>query len=66
METALSGCHGEMGAVVVEEEGESLRSRAKELREVFGNKDRQDKYVDDFVQYLQNHRSEAKNSAGSH
>ncbi|XP_020270766.1 UDP-glycosyltransferase 91A1-like [Asparagus officinalis] len=42
--------------VVTEEEGGSIRRRAEELREVFIDKDRQEKYVDDFVKYLQENR----------
>ncbi|ONK66619.1 uncharacterized protein A4U43_C06F10240 [Asparagus officinalis] len=47
---------------VVEEEGEWMRRRAKELREVLVNKDRQGKYIDEFINYLQNHESKTSNA----
>ncbi|ONK78233.1 uncharacterized protein A4U43_C02F16000, partial [Asparagus officinalis] len=38
--------------VMVEEEGGKYRRRAEELKDVFTDKDRQEKYVNEFIQYL--------------
>ncbi|XP_042500485.1 putative UDP-rhamnose:rhamnosyltransferase 1 [Macadamia integrifolia] len=38
--------------VVVDAEGELHKAKAKEMREVFGDKARHDRYIDDFDQYL--------------
>ncbi|KAF3439192.1 hypothetical protein FNV43_RR17467 [Rhamnella rubrinervis] len=42
--------------VVVEEEGESYRDKAKEMRLLFGDEHRQDRYVNDFLAHLLTHR----------
>ncbi|OUZ99749.1 UDP-glucuronosyl/UDP-glucosyltransferase [Macleaya cordata] len=42
--------------VVVEEEGETFRAKARELRGVFGDKERHDRYVGDFARYLKEYR----------
>ncbi|KAF3439190.1 hypothetical protein FNV43_RR17465 [Rhamnella rubrinervis] len=42
--------------VVVEEEGKSYRDKAKEMSRLFGDKDRQTKYVDNFLAHLVSHR----------
>ncbi|KAJ4972064.1 hypothetical protein NE237_005163 [Protea cynaroides] len=42
--------------VIVESEGELHKAKAKEMREVLGDKVRHDRYMDDFDQYLKNHR----------
>ncbi|EHA8588591.1 UDP-glycosyltransferase 91C1 [Cocos nucifera] len=42
--------------VMVEEEGEVMRSKAKEMRAIFGDKERQERYVDGFVKCLAVHR----------
>ncbi|KAJ0966266.1 hypothetical protein J5N97_027404 [Dioscorea zingiberensis] len=42
--------------VMVEDEGEEIRIKAKELSVVFGDKERQEQYVDDFVKHLRDHR----------
>ncbi|KAF8406102.1 hypothetical protein HHK36_008182 [Tetracentron sinense] len=46
--------------VMVDEQGEIYRKKAREMREIFGDRDRHDRYVDDFVRYLQEHRGSAK------
>ncbi|KAF8406101.1 hypothetical protein HHK36_008181 [Tetracentron sinense] len=46
--------------VMVDEQGETYRAKAREMRDIFGDMDRQDGYVDDFVRYLQVHRGRAK------
>ncbi|KAK9096842.1 hypothetical protein Sjap_022339 [Stephania japonica] len=38
--------------VVVDSDGEALRARAREMREVFAGRVRMDRYIDDFVGYL--------------
>eukprot|EP00262_Sarcandra_glabra_P012485 TRINITY_DN3234_c0_g1_i1.p2 TRINITY_DN3234_c0_g1~~TRINITY_DN3234_c0_g1_i1.p2 ORF type:complete len:170 (-),score=32.62 TRINITY_DN3234_c0_g1_i1:289-798(-) len=43
--------------VMVEEKGELLRAKAREMREIIGNKDLHDGYVDGFVKYLEDHRN---------
>ncbi|KAJ0966267.1 hypothetical protein J5N97_027405 [Dioscorea zingiberensis] len=42
--------------VMVEDEGKEIRIKAKELSVVFGDKERQEQYVDDFVKHLRDHR----------
>lgn len=42
--------------VMIEEEGEVLRANAKELSTVFGDKARHERYMDNFVQHLKDHR----------
>lgn len=42
--------------VMVEEEGGVIRAKAKEMRRVFGDKERQERYVDGFVKWLADHR----------
>ncbi|KAA8546694.1 hypothetical protein F0562_003075 [Nyssa sinensis] len=42
--------------VMVEEEGKTYRDNAKEMKAVFGDKDRQDRYIESFIEYLENHR----------
>ncbi|OAY33493.1 putative UDP-rhamnose:rhamnosyltransferase 1 [Manihot esculenta] len=41
--------------VMVEKEGEEYRNNAKEMRKVFADKDLHDRYLDHFVEFLQNH-----------
>ncbi|KAJ4980875.1 hypothetical protein NE237_031712 [Protea cynaroides] len=41
--------------VIVEPEGELHKAKAREMREVFGDKVRHDRYMDDFDQYLRNY-----------
>jgi len=41
--------------VMVEEEGEPYRKKAKELKDIFADKYHQEKYVVELIQYLQNH-----------
>lgn len=41
--------------VVVEEEGKLYRDKAKEMSRLFGDKDRQDKYMDNFLAHLVTH-----------
>ncbi|MCL7041859.1 hypothetical protein MKW94_025111 [Papaver nudicaule] len=45
--------------VQVEEEGQSLkyRAKAKELKEMFGDKVQNDKYLEDFIRHLKVHKS---------
>ncbi|KAJ0097821.1 hypothetical protein Patl1_28346 [Pistacia atlantica] len=42
--------------VVVEEEGKFYREKAMEMKGLFGDRDRQDQYVDNFLNYLESHR----------
>ncbi|WRX11145.1 UDP-glucuronosyl/UDP-glucosyltransferase - like 10 [Theobroma cacao] len=42
--------------VVVEDEGKIYRDKAKEMKRVFGDGDRQNWYLDNFLGYLENHR----------
>ncbi|WOL18793.1 UDP-glycosyltransferase 91C1-like isoform X3 [Canna indica] len=42
--------------VMVEEEGEKLRAKAKEYREVFGDEEMNDGYVRQFIEQLEEHR----------
>lgn len=42
--------------VMVEEEGNQCRSKARELKEIFGNKDYHERYVEDFILYLRNQK----------
>ncbi|KAK9285167.1 hypothetical protein L1049_024353 [Liquidambar formosana] len=42
--------------VMVEEEGKIYRDKAKEMRGLFGDRDRQDRYLDNFLGYLQAHK----------
>ncbi|XWS33407.1 hypothetical protein CRYUN_Cryun22dG0079900 [Craigia yunnanensis] len=42
--------------VMVEEEGKIYREKAKEMKEVFGNRDKQDHYVNNFICFLRNHK----------
>ncbi|THG13090.1 UDP-glycosyltransferase 91A1-like [Camellia sinensis] len=44
--------------VMVEEEGRIYRDKAKEMSGLFGNRAIQDKYVNNFVDYLKKHRPE--------
>ncbi|KAK6940248.1 UDP-glucuronosyl/UDP-glucosyltransferase [Dillenia turbinata] len=41
---------------LVEKEGESLRTAAKEMEGLFGDREENDSYIDSFVRYLENHR----------
>ncbi|KAK9088239.1 hypothetical protein Scep_027321 [Stephania cephalantha] len=41
--------------VMVEEEGEHLRSNAREIKQIFGDRDLHDGYIDNLIQYLKNH-----------
>ncbi|XP_017970571.1 PREDICTED: UDP-glycosyltransferase 91A1 [Theobroma cacao] len=42
--------------VVVEDEGKIYRDKAKEMKRVFGDRDKQNWYLDNFLGYLENHR----------
>ncbi|KAJ0040247.1 hypothetical protein Pint_27712 [Pistacia integerrima] len=42
--------------VAVEEEGKFYREKAMEMKGLFGDRDRQDQYVDNFLNYLESHR----------
>ncbi|KAJ4714569.1 UDP-glycosyltransferase [Melia azedarach] len=42
--------------VLVEEDGEIYRNKAKEMKGLFGDRDRQDLYVNNFLEYLETHR----------
>lgn len=42
--------------VMVSEEGKMYRDKAKEMSGLFGDRDRQDKYVDNILIYLKSHR----------
>ncbi|KAF8404723.1 hypothetical protein HHK36_009612 [Tetracentron sinense] len=42
--------------VMVEKEGEPFRTKAKEMKEVFGDRNRDDRYIDGFLRYLEEHR----------
>ncbi|KAJ6713236.1 GLYCOSYLTRANSFERASE [Salix purpurea] len=42
--------------VMVKEEGEIYREKAKEMKGLFGNKDLQDQYVVNFLRYIRSHR----------
>lgn len=42
--------------VMVEEEGNQFRSKARELKEIFGNKAYHERYVEEFVLYLRNQK----------
>ncbi|KAF2285304.1 hypothetical protein GH714_042346 [Hevea brasiliensis] len=41
--------------VMVKEEGKIYREKAKEMKSLFGDREKQDKYVDNFLGYLQSH-----------
>ncbi|KAJ4825327.1 hypothetical protein Tsubulata_002661 [Turnera subulata] len=41
--------------VIVEEEGKLYRDKAREMSSLFGDRDRQDRYVDNLLGYLQSH-----------
>ncbi|KAK9096844.1 hypothetical protein Sjap_022341 [Stephania japonica] len=41
--------------VMVEEEGERLRSNAREMKRIFGDRDLHDGYIDNLIKYLKNH-----------
>ncbi|XP_031484128.1 UDP-glycosyltransferase 91C1 [Nymphaea colorata] len=43
--------------VMVEDEGEPLRAKAREMRSVFGNKGLQDEYIGGLVEYMNDQRS---------
>lgn len=46
-------------SVMVEEKGTSYREKAKEMSQMFGDKDLHDQYVDKFIRYLEITRGEA-------
>ncbi|XP_042503180.1 putative UDP-rhamnose:rhamnosyltransferase 1 [Macadamia integrifolia] len=46
--------------VVVDTEGELQKAKAREMKEVFGDKARHDQYIDDFDQYLRNNHDSVK------
>lgn len=46
-----------IGLVMVEEAGKKIRDAAKEMKDVFGDTECHEKYVDEFVQYLQHHNN---------
>ncbi|KAK9285387.1 hypothetical protein L1049_024579 [Liquidambar formosana] len=43
--------------VMVEEEGKKYRDKAKEMKKIFGDRERQRQYVDGFIGYLQQHKT---------
>lgn len=43
--------------IMVECDGETYRRRAQEMMQIVANKERHEKYMEDFVQYLASHRS---------
>ncbi|CAK9185559.1 unnamed protein product [Ilex paraguariensis] len=45
-----------LSLVMIKEEGKIYRENVKEMRDLFVNKDRQDRYVDNLLDYLQSHR----------
>ncbi|XP_059307391.1 UDP-glycosyltransferase 91D2-like [Lycium ferocissimum] len=42
--------------VMVENDGKIIREKAKELSSIFGNKDLHDKYIENLIGFLENHR----------
>ena len=42
--------------VMVEEAGKIYRDSVKEMSRLFGDRDRQDRYVDNLLEHLQSHR----------
>ncbi|KAF8406104.1 hypothetical protein HHK36_008184 [Tetracentron sinense] len=42
--------------VMVDEQGETYRAEAREMREIFGDMDRHDRHAGEFVRYLEEHR----------
>ncbi|XP_058082567.1 UDP-glycosyltransferase 91C1-like [Magnolia sinica] len=42
--------------VMVDDEGAGIRASAREMKSIFGSKEKQDRYVEDFVNYLIEHR----------
>jgi len=44
-----------LGSVMVGEEGESYRNKAVEMSKIFGDKELHQKYLDDFVDYMELH-----------
>ncbi|KAJ4838783.1 hypothetical protein Tsubulata_024657 [Turnera subulata] len=46
--------------VIAEEEGKFYRDKAKEMSSLFGDRDRQDRYVDNLLGYLQSHVKQLK------
>jgi UDP:flavonoid glycosyltransferase YjiC (YdhE family) len=46
--------------VIVEEDGKAYKDKAKEMKELFGNRDSQDRYVNSFLGYLETHRQPQK------
>ncbi|KAF8406114.1 hypothetical protein HHK36_008194 [Tetracentron sinense] len=48
--------------VMVDEQGEIYRAKAREMKEIFGDKDLHDRQAGEFVQYLEEHRSPTKAS----
>ena len=47
--------------VMVEEEGKVYRDKVKEMRALFGNREKQDKYVDNFLDHIRINGSFKKN-----
>ncbi|KAL3735026.1 hypothetical protein ACJRO7_024226 [Eucalyptus globulus] len=47
---------GAVRLAMVDEAGEPARAAAREMKGVFGNKEKNDGYVDEFVRYLKEHR----------
>ncbi|KAJ1443693.1 UDP-glycosyltransferase family, conserved site [Sesbania bispinosa] len=47
-------------SVISQEEGNTYRSQAKELSRIFGDKELHQKYIDDFVDYVEIHRPAKK------
>ncbi|KAF8406111.1 hypothetical protein HHK36_008191 [Tetracentron sinense] len=48
--------------VMVDEQGEIYRAKAREMKEIFGDNDLHDRQAGEFVQYLEEHRSPTKAS----
>ncbi|KAF5174878.1 Udp-glycosyltransferase 91c1 [Thalictrum thalictroides] len=47
---------GSLRTVMVEKEGEMFRTKAKEMKDIFGNKERNDQYMEEFDRYLKEYK----------
>ncbi|CAK9150919.1 unnamed protein product [Ilex paraguariensis] len=54
-----------LSLVMLEEEGKIYREKVKELKELFGDRDRQEGYVDNLLDYLQSHRRHKTKDQGN-
>ncbi|KAL2527978.1 UDP-glycosyltransferase 91A1 [Forsythia ovata] len=50
--------------VMVENEGKKFRDKAKEMSAIFGDKKLQDGYIDNFINFLENHRIMSSAASG--